>query len=259
MKLMQTKQTPVVRLLSCMMAGVLLGPPLASAVQFYDISQDGQAAFLDAVGASFFLGSETFESATVGDNQEVALDGPILAPGLANGPFPEGTDVSLGITLQVNTLGGAPSSLNPGGLLFAIGSDVDNAGFIRVGPENAAHSLDILLEPPGFLGEVTGFRLSVFATTPTGEIRVYNTNNDLLASQLVTGLGSEAREFGIVAPANQVMFRVNFWSDGGWGEAGNLQMYAVPEPSTWLLLLAGVAGMALFGLRSRRARPGSAE
>jgi PEP-CTERM motif len=47
-----------------------------------------------------------------------------------------------------------------------------------------------------------------------------------------------------------------FLTDGVNGETGGLfgSITAVPEPSTWAMMLAGFGGLALFAARRRRTR-----
>jgi hypothetical protein len=48
-----------------------------------------------------------------------------------------------------------------------------------------------------------------------------------------------------------------FFTDGINGETGGLfgSLTAVPEPSTWAMMLAGFGGLALLAARRRRASP----
>ena len=48
-----------------------------------------------------------------------------------------------------------------------------------------------------------------------------------------------------------------FFTDGVNGETGGLfgSLTAVPEPSTWAMMLAGFGGLALLAARRRRASP----
>jgi hypothetical protein len=232
--------------------------PVASAALLFFPIEDaaGEQQFLGALRGMSSLGTESFASSTLSGAAEVELQGPTLAPGQPNGPFVSGTDPFLGITLQVNTLGAAPSVSSPGNTLYASGPAL--TGTVRVGPNLAGHSLDMFLDPPDFRGVVEAFRVTLFADGgTTGEVRVYSQDNTLLGFFSLDGLGlTETKALGIVAPAGTSLFRINYWVPDGYGDVSNLELFAIPEPSVAAIAM-GLGCLALLsrrGLVGRRGR-----
>ncbi len=91
------------------LAGLLATNTAKADIVFYVNDQTG---FEAATSGLTLLGTEDFESSTLGSGQIGRIDDP-LAPGIANGPMPFGTKANLGLTLQSNTLSGNASVTSP--------------------------------------------------------------------------------------------------------------------------------------------------
>lgn len=209
--------------------------------------------FDSGVAGLKFLGSEEFANSTLGATSAADLGTHTLAPGTSVSNFPGGTDATLGVTFQTNSLGGAPLTPNAGGTLYASGSDVGGTGMIRVGPEDMSHSLDVFIDPPGYRGLVRG--VSFVAFQEGGDdavIRIYNSDNVELGSISVSDLDiQEPKRIGVLAPEGETIFRINFWVPSGYGDASNVQVHAIPEPATTGALLAAAA-LVLAALKRRK-------
>lgn len=214
-----------------------------------DAASDQQ--FASAVQGFTFLGSEEFAGSILDPSAEQDLGTHTLAPGTSAPSFPGGADPTLGLTFQSNSLGSLPLTPSPGGSLYASGSAVGGAGMIRIGPEATSHSLDIFFDPPDFRGLVRGVAFTVFQEGGgDAVVRIYNSDNVELASTMVEGLGlEETKRVGLIAPEGETIFRVSYWVPDGYGDVGELELYAIPEPAAYSLALAALSG--LFLLRRR--------
>ncbi|MCC5808381.1 MAG: hypothetical protein JJU00_18785 [Opitutales bacterium] len=228
-------------------AALLSAAALPAAVVITDISEPAaEAQFADAVDAAelVFIGRESFPS--LGEGTSGTTTGAQLAPGVPAGTlFPSGSNTSLGLFFQTNSLGGNPAALNPGGTLYATGPfPGDSRAWL--GPNLASNSLDIIVDPPAYRGQIHAFSFAVATTGGSPVVvRLYDSENNLQGSETLT-LGDSSRT-GIVL-TGEPMFRVNVWAPTGFVDVGDLDLYAIPEPAA-AALLAALA--ALWAIRRR--------
>ncbi len=222
---------------------------LSATVIVSDISDAAaEADFLAAVEAADqrFIGREAFPS--LGEGVAGTTPGAQLAPGVPAGTlFPSGSNATLGLFFQSNALGGSPSTLSPGGTLYATGPfpGEDRAW---LGPNLATNSLDIIIDPPAYRGQVNAFSFAVATTGGSPVVvRLYDNENTLRGSETFT-IGDTTR-LGIVL-TGEPLFRVNVWAPTGFFDVGELDVYAIPEPAA-AALTAALAAL-WFTLRQRR-------
>lgn len=197
------------------------------------------------------VGKETFAGSTLGADEEVSLSSSLLAPGVASGPFPNGTTTGLGLYYQTNNLAGNPVTWSPGGSLYATGAGVGGYGFIRVGSENISDSLDLIIDPAAFRGMVRGI---TFGAAVAGgeilEVRLFDDQHNLLSLESF-GTGESGRlTIAVAAAPESTFFRINLWAPDGWTDAGNIEVFAVPEPAA-SATVAGVLVLLLLWIRRR--------
>ncbi len=225
-----------------------------------------QPGFNLQAGSLLLRGIEDFESSTLGPNQITILPDP-LAPGVANNPFPTGTNPATGLTVQSNTLGGSASAPSPRG---SNGLATASAGFLstpsdQISNNSPQDSFDMLFALPSGAGVRAVSFIPLFFpdsgfATGTITIQAYGPLNTLLSSTTITGVDYvNAGSFvGIIATGADTIVRINLW-DGSTGSnyqgADDIAVYsdieAVPEPST--LLLSGLGMLLAIGwLRALR-------
>jgi len=247
--------------LSGLMAAVWCSP-LALAQYHLFLVEDAEDAQLlqegvTAAGA-VLIGIESFASSTLAAGQGQALDRPVLAPGEANGPFPQGTNPATGIILQTNQLGGEPAQPSPAGVLYASAPTSGGIDFTRVGPENPNMSLDVLVAPPNLAGMVRAVTFqAVIEGGNTAEVRVFDNQNNLLAFQTFSAEAGEAMLIAVLAPLNETFLRINLWAPSGYGDAGNFYLFAVPEPANAALGTGLALCLILLSRHLRRRRRGA--
>lgn len=248
--------TPIPTLCAAIVSAAVFAPVSQGVHQIFVIEDAAsEQRFKDGLQATgaFSLGIESFGSTTLSFGEGVALSGPVLAPGEANGPFPQGTSTALGLFLQTNQLGGAPAAPSPHGFLFASGPDPGAFEFVRVGPDSSSMSLDILVFPPNFAGMVRGLTFrAVIDGGDAAEVRLFDNQNNLLVSETFFGASSSSLLIGVLAPPDETFLRVNLWAPAGYGDAGDFEVFAIPELSTGALLMG--AGILLASLALRRTR-----
>lgn len=241
---------------------LLSAAALPAAVVITDISDPvAEAQFVDAVDAAelSFIGRESFPSLSEG--VAGTTPGAQVAPGVPAGTlFPSGSNTSLGLFFQTNSLGGNPAALSPGGTLYATGP-FPGDGRAWLGPNLASNSLDIIVDPPAYRGQIHAVS---FAVTTTGGspvvVRLYDNENNLQGSETLTV--SDSSRTGIVLTGEPI-FRVNVWAPTGFVDVGDLDLYAIPEPAAAALFAALAALWAVDRRRRsvklqrapRRARP----
>jgi hypothetical protein len=223
---------------------------VGAAVVFYSNDPGG---FGTAVSGLTFRGLEDFESSTLAPGNIAVLSDP-LAPGVANGPFGSGTNFPMGLTVQSNTLGGAPATASPRG---ANGLATASAGYAgtptdQVSNNNNGDSFDMLFG----LSDTLGVSLIplVFPTSGTGggnaTVRVYGAGDVLLntISISVASYTNPTSYLGIVATGGDTIRRVNiFATDAGFDFSGadDIRVYTaatepgIPEPGTWGMVALG--------------------
>jgi len=197
---------------------------------------------------------------------DIALVNDPLAPGVANGPFPSGTNPATGLTVQSNTLGGSaatPSPRGAGGLVTA------SAGYLstpndQISNNQPGDSFDMIFALPMGAGVRAVSFIPLFFpdtgfTTGTITIQVYGPLNVLLSSTTITGVDyvTASSFVGIVATGADTIARINLW-DGStisnYQGADNIEVYSdldpIPEPSTFLLAGLGMLAGLFVGRRS---------
>lgn len=211
-----------------------------------------------------FLGTEDFESSTLGSGEIGRINDP-LAPGVANGPMPFGTQAELGLTLQSNTLAGNAAETSPlGNLGLATYSD----GFGESPTDQlianfSNHSLDMLPAPDS--KAISFLPIFVDATGNPNlrgniEVEVYDRNNILVAARTVNDVSFLLTdvEIGIVATGNSTIGRINLYdgSIADWQGVDDVSIYqssSVPEPSHATALMLCLSG---FCVRLRKSKNG---
>ena len=216
----------VLRLAGLVSAGILVlaGPARVHAeISFYSSPGESETTFLQAIaGAELtLLGRESFPS--VGSEQSGGTPGALLAPGVAAGSlFPTGSDTTLGLLFQTNSLGSNPSAPSPGGTLFAVGPTSESQR-TWIGPNLASDSLDVIVDPPGYRGLSRAFSFAVRTTGGSSvAVRLYDNENTLLAS--VNFSSADLGRIGILS-TNNALFRINMHAPGGYLDVAALDLY----------------------------------
>ena len=176
---------------------------------------DDEAGFNAAVSGFTFEGTEDWESSNLPPNDCDSFPDP-LAPGVPNGPFPNGTNPDMDMTVQSNTLGGNPTVPSPGLDLGTCsqgfkGTPTDQVSTVS----NFGVSYDMIFG----LSDTIAFSLTplIFDTKSTGDpgtatVRVYDTSNVLIGIVVdipVAGFTNPTTFVGIVATDGDRIARVN--------------------------------------------------
>jgi hypothetical protein len=248
----------IAQLALVIMLSLWLPASARSGVLFFVNDESGFAA---AIADAALMGSEDWSSA--GNTAAASVMDP-LAPGVANGPFPNGTNPATGLTVQSNDESTTGSTPQPGaGLFYAPAGSEGFSGNLQpsnqVSSNLAGNSFDMLFASvgearPTAVSFSPMYYLLGFNDTGTLAIVVFNTNNELIGS---TALGDVAdvleNEFlGIQTTGGDILGRVNIYA----GEldvpgADNIAVYA-PEPSAAAnSVLAVTSLIALARGRSR--------
>jgi hypothetical protein len=213
-------------LLSWTLFAGLAGTDSAEAAVLFFI--DDQAGFDAASGGLMFAGIEDWESSSLAAGMIVGFPD-VLQPGIANGPFPNGTDPATGLTVQSNTLGGNPINLAPRGArglatasvgYFGTPTDQVSTGFCQQvsGVCGAGDSFDMRFGLPStsavsFVPLV--FDVSGSGNAGTAAIRVFDTNNVLIGTSpnvSVSGYTNPTTLVGVVATAGDDIGRINIFA-----------------------------------------------
>ena len=117
----------------------------ASAITFANAAAFNAQVTADSLA---FLGKEDFESSTLAPNNILAFADP-LSPGVPHNPFPNGTNATMGMTVQSNTLGGNPINPSPAG---STGLATASVGYLgtpsdQVSNNNSNGSFDLIFSP----------------------------------------------------------------------------------------------------------------
>jgi hypothetical protein len=248
---------------------IALTSPAHAGILFF---VNDSAGFSTASSGFVFLGTEDWEQSTLAPNSLTSISDP-LAPGVANGPFPTGSQLAAGVTAQANTLGSAGITTSPRG---ANAISVASAGFAGTPTDQISSnipndSLDLLINPSGSYSGAVSLNPLYFdlaATTSTSNpgsvvITVYDKSNVLLGTQIMNSVDYSAGAFlGMVSTAGSDIGRINLWAStnptNSVAGADNINVFgaanvaAVPEPSSAVLMLGlGTVGL-LTRLRRRR-------
>lgn len=235
--------------------------PASAELQFFVNDPDGFATAVEDLTAS---GVEDWSS---GQGATAALPAP-LQPGVANGPFPNGTNPAIGLTLQINTGGANASVPTPGGeLVFAPAGTPGVSGTAQPSNQVSANlnatSVDMVFADVG--GQVpvaVSFSPMWYRTNPTGgasnfgvvEVEVWGPGNGFEDSTTVTNVPDvlESKFVGIRGEPGAIR-RVNLWSLGvGVAGADNIRVYVAPEPAAGAAGIAAVAALAALRRRAPR-------
>ncbi len=237
-------------------AGFCVAVPVEAQFEVFVLDDEGAelrlSEVMDLAGA-VSIGKETFATSTLGPNGGELLPNSLLAPGVANGPFfPQGTDAGLGVYFQSNALGDAATEWSPGGPLYASGADA-GFGFIRVGADDLNESLDLIINPPEFGGLIRGISFDIVVEGGgVLEIRLFNDQNITLLSGSFTVGESGMLTLAVTAAPESTFFGINLWAASGYADAGNVEIYAIPEPASGAAI-AGISVFLLLWIRRRSA------
>ncbi len=83
------------------------------------------------------------------------------------------------------------------------------------------------------------------------QVRAYDASNNLIGSGEVQEISGQPRFWGFIADANVARVSITPTSGNGYIGLDNLQ-YAVPEPSTWALMVAGLGLIASGAVPARK-------
>ncbi len=198
-------------------------------VTFYAGTDENENAFQQAAAAAelTLLGRESFPS--VGEGQSGGTPGSLLAPGVPAGPlFPSGSNGTLGLLFQTNSLGGNPSSPSAGGTIFAVGPTSEEAR-TWIGPNLSTNSLDVFVDPPAYRSRARAMSFSVRTTAGAPvTVRLYDNDNTLLASE--TFNSGNLERIGVLS-SSQHLFRVNVHAPGGYLDIADIDLYVSGEIS----------------------------
>jgi hypothetical protein len=244
------------------LATMALTPFAHAGITFYT----SQATFNTAASAYTFLGLENWNS---GVGAGVISFNDSLLPGVGNGPMPVGTNAAMGMTVQSNRLGDAPTTLNPfgaSGLAFGAAGSAGASGNLQptkqVSANNSGNSFDMLFTVVGGSTpkaiDLTPMYYRVLGTgnSATLNVRVYDTSNLLIGTATVTNVADvlENAYLGLEVTGATTIGRVNVAVSGNTTDvsgADNIRLFGsnpVPEPATFAVL--GLGALAL--IRRRR-------
>lgn len=193
------------------------------------------------------LGRETFSS--VGLNESGITSGSIIAPGVPAGDdFPNGSNPTLGLTFQTNSMGSNPATPSPGGVIYAYGPN-EAGGKTFITPDLMTQSLDVFVDPPAYRGMALALSFAVAIDSGSSVIiKVFDNNNNLLSTQTYSSAGLE--RVGIVS-SDEALFRINIDASSGSADIADVALYVVPEPATTALFVS-VFAFAFLAWRQRR-------
>lgn len=206
--------------------GVLTIEPVTPA-RFFFSGDPVDLRFSEFVAAAnlYYLGRQSMPSPGIGDLQGVAASA--IFPGIALLPlFPNGTLPELGITLQTNALGGNPEQRQAGGN-FTVTGPIEAGGTASIGPAQITNSVDLLLEPPGFIGLVRAVSLRFIADTGDhAQIRLYD-DDDILVDSRVLPI-SDGR-IGLFIEDGRIA-RINVFAEGFF-DLGEMDVFTAVGPA----------------------------
>lgn len=209
------------RLTLSLVALVALGFSAGSALAGVEFHTNS-TAFGAAASSFSLMGTENWSSA--GNAAEAAVADP-LAPGVANGPFPNGSSVAAGVRVQSNILGNTATNASPGnGALFYTPTGFTGASGNKQ-PSNqvtvnfANESMDVIFSavagstPRAVSLTPLFFRLGL-NNSATVTIQVYNQTNAFLGSTMVSNVQDclETAYLGITTTGSDSLGRINLWA-----------------------------------------------
>lgn len=170
----------------------------------------------DLIAPLTFIGKQAIPAT------DAILSGPSVFPRTAIGPFTNGTEATLGITLQSHGQPQQTSTSVAGTALIVV-----NDGFGRIGPSSRANGLDVIMQPPGFVGLVQGVSLAARTTGGESAIRVRAYDNDELMGEFVFPAGTQ--RIGIRTYVRGLI-RLNLYAEDGDLEIGDIRLYSALGP-----------------------------
>jgi len=229
--------------------------------------------FAVATAAMTLRGTEDWSSA--GNAPATSLSDP-LSPGVANGPFANGSSVAAGVQVQSNFLGNTPTNTAPGdGLYYAPAGYIGNSGNVQPSDQVSANrpndGFDMIFQTIGLsVPRAVSFSPMYYQLGSTGEgsspgdtsaadltIRVYNQSGAFLGSATVTNVQDclEDAFLGIVTTGSDTLGRVNVWATStDTSGADNIAVYADAEITPTLHALGFASGNFSFELDGRAGR-----
>jgi hypothetical protein len=198
-------------------------------VAFFASADENENPFREAAAAAelMLLGRESFPS--VGAEESGSTPGSLLAPGVQAGPlFPSGSNGTLGLLFQTNSLGDNPSAPSAGGTIFAVGPTADEVR-AWIGPNLSTDSLDVFVDPPAYRARAQAMSFAVRTTAGAPvTVRLYDNENTLLASE--TFNSGNLERIGVLS-SSQHLFRVNIHAPGGYLDVASIDLYVSGEIS----------------------------
>ncbi len=102
-----------------------------------------------------------------------------------------------------------------------------------------------------FLGPIRSFGLYDVGSDDGYKVRAYDASNNLIGTGDVQEISGQPRFWGFIASGNIARVSITPVTGNGYIGLDNLQ-YAVPEPSTWAVMVAGLGLIAGGAARARR-------
>ena len=102
-----------------------------------------------------------------------------------------------------------------------------------------------------FLGSIKSFGFYDVGSNDGYKVRAYDASNNLIGTGDVLEVSGTPHFWGFIADANVARVSLTPTSGNGYIGLDNLQ-YAVPEPSTWALMVAGLGLIAGGAVRARK-------
>lgn len=248
---------------------VLLGTLTLGNVYAATLFVDDAGGFNTAISGSTFAGTEDWESSTLTSNNLSTFSGP-LAPGVSNGPFPSGTNVATGLTVQENSNAGMPATTTAPGNLVTASAGLSGTPTDQVSTQTTTIpvSFDMLFGLANtFAVSFNPLVFDVNATAGAGlfNIRVFDKSNALIFSQdsiNAAAFTNPTTLIGVVAMPGEDIGRINLFGTGnivGGGSiqftgADNISVYTVqpvPVPAAVWLFGSALFGMAGFRRQTR--------
>jgi hypothetical protein len=230
-----------------LLALLLSAGPLVAGVVFHETAE----AFDAAMGTFTLMGREDWSSA--GNAAATVVNSP-LAPGVANGPFPNGTTVASGIRVQSNSLGPNGATPAPGTNLYyapagfrGVSGNIQPSNQLSTNWDN--DSFDIVFSavngksPKAVSFSPMFYRIGA-NTTATLTIKVYNQADGLLGTVTVPDVADclEDAYIGILMTGADTLGRVNIWATAtDVVGADNIEVFSgqVVQPSLRALHVSG--------------------
>jgi len=216
----------------------VLSTPISASVVFFSTP----AEFATVLDSLTLMGTEDWSSAS--DAPAQLIDDPLL-PGVAKGPFPNGSSVDAGVTVQSNSLGDNPTNAPGGSLMYYA-----PAGFVgwsgnvqpseQLGASFGGHGFDLILSEVGGNTPVAVefspmfYLLNGFTNSASVTIRVFSPSNGFLGSTTVPNVEDclEDAYVGILTTDGDSLGRVNIWATStDVSGADNIAVYSgTPVP-----------------------------